>query len=333
MKNFLKTIFVIIGTVIGAGFASGQEINLFFNKYGKLGILGMIISSLLTGIIIYKVFTIIKYKKIHTYSELLQTTNKKLATIMKYIIQAFLLVSFYIMVAGFSAYFNQEYKILIYIPAIIMAVLCYFTFKSDTKGIICINTVLIPILCIFICYLGIKNLNFTINYFENNFNNNYNFGWLFSSILYASYNSILLIPILIELAKYVNKEKNIKILSICCGSILVILGLILFFLLARENYIQNIELPMIEITRQFGTIYSTIYGIIILIAIFTTAISSGYGFLKNLPKEKYKIATIIICISSIIIAPIGFSKLVSFLYPIFGVLGIIQVYGILKVKQ
>lgn len=30
MKNVLKVVFVIIGTLIGAGFASGQEVYLFF---------------------------------------------------------------------------------------------------------------------------------------------------------------------------------------------------------------------------------------------------------------------------------------------------------------
>ena len=34
MKKIYKTIFVIIGTIIGAGFASGQEIYIFFNRYG-----------------------------------------------------------------------------------------------------------------------------------------------------------------------------------------------------------------------------------------------------------------------------------------------------------
>lgn len=34
LKNIYKTTFVIIGTIIGAGFASGQEIYLFFNRYG-----------------------------------------------------------------------------------------------------------------------------------------------------------------------------------------------------------------------------------------------------------------------------------------------------------
>ncbi len=32
--NIQKTTFVIIGTIIGAGFASGQEIYIFFNRYG-----------------------------------------------------------------------------------------------------------------------------------------------------------------------------------------------------------------------------------------------------------------------------------------------------------
>lgn len=362
MKSILKIILVIIGTIIGAGFASGQEIYLFFNKYGNLGILGMLISCFITAFVIYKVFKIIKYKNIHTYSEFLATisSNKKINKIMHIMIQAFLLVSFYIMVAGFAAYFNQEFNILIYIPAIIMAILCYITFINDTKGIVWINTILIPFLCVFIFYLGIKNFNFTINYFENIFSNNYYWGWLFSSILYASYNSILLIPILIELGSYINTENNnkkeiiniqnknsaknnilinktknnfeqsTKIISIWCGVILVVLGLILFFLLASGmSYINTLELPLIEITKQFSGVHSTIYGVIILIAIFTTAISSGYGFLKNLPKSKYKVATAIICISSIFVVPIGFSKLVSLLYPIFGVLGLVQIWGIL----
>lgn len=336
MRDILKTIFVIIGTMIGAGFASGQEIYLFFNRYGTMGILGLIISCTLAGIIIYKVFQIVKNKKIHTYSEFLEniSSNKKINKIMQIMIQGFLLVSFYIMVAGFSEYFNQEFGILIYIPAVIMAILCYITFINDTKGIVYINTILIPLLCAFIFYLGIKNLGFTNTYFENNIIINYQWGWLFSSILYASYNSILLIPILIELGNYMNEKNKIKKVSIWCAIILSVIGLILFFLLLKGiNYAQNLELPMIQITKDFGNIHSIIYGIVILIAIFTTAISSGYGFLKSLPNKRYKVGTIIICLTSILVVPIGFSNLVNLLYPIFGVLGLVQIFKILRLKH
>ena len=37
-KNIMKIVFVIIGTMIGAGFASGQEIYLFFFSYGLEGV-------------------------------------------------------------------------------------------------------------------------------------------------------------------------------------------------------------------------------------------------------------------------------------------------------
>lgn len=35
IKNIINVSFVIIGTIIGAGFASGQEILSFFNIYGE----------------------------------------------------------------------------------------------------------------------------------------------------------------------------------------------------------------------------------------------------------------------------------------------------------
>ena len=39
----LKVICTLIGTFIGAGFASGKEIYLFFFKYNIYGILGIVI--------------------------------------------------------------------------------------------------------------------------------------------------------------------------------------------------------------------------------------------------------------------------------------------------
>ena len=68
MKNILKIVFVIIGTLIGAGFASGQEMYIFFFSYGLEGIAGLFVSNILMGIIIYVSLKIInKYKNILKY--------------------------------------------------------------------------------------------------------------------------------------------------------------------------------------------------------------------------------------------------------------------------
>ena len=65
--NIVKAVSVIIGTIIGAGFASGKEIYIFFGQYGKFGIIGAIVSATLTGVIIYS--TIAITKKFNDYSE------------------------------------------------------------------------------------------------------------------------------------------------------------------------------------------------------------------------------------------------------------------------
>lgn len=339
MKNVLKISFVIIGTMIGAGFASGQEINLFFNCYGNIGILGMILSCLLTGFIIYQVFQILQKRNIHNYSEFLEniSPHKKLNQMVQMIIHIFLLLSFYIMVAGFCAYFEQEFQIPIWISAIVMALLCYITFRSDMKGVISINTFLIPFLIVFIFYLGIKNIPFLNSYFSQPSNLNLSSGnsleWIISSVIYASYNNILLIPILIELNEKIENQSTIKKVSLFCFAILAILGICLCGLLIRgDGYSNTLELPMIQIVKEFGVVYPWIYGIVIIVAIFTSAISAGYGFLKNVTKTKksYQKLVFLLCISSIFITSIGFSNLVNLLYPIFGILGFIQIFQIVK---
>lgn len=341
MRNILKVTFVIVGTMIGAGFASGKEIDMFFFRYGMQGILGLCVSSILTGIIIQKVFQILKKYHYSSYEEFLSTISKRknVNQIIKHIVQIFLFISFYIMVAGVSAYFEQEFQIPTIFSSIVMAILCYITFQNNIEGVISINSVLIPILISFIAYLGIKNFEFAhqnlwgqqnITIFNDSFLMN---NWLVSCILYASYNSIILIPMLIELSQYVNSNKKIKIISFLCTSILLILGVCLFCLLLRgQTYIFELELPMIQIVKEFGTAYQLIYGIVIVAAIFTSAISAGYSFLKNSTKtpKGYQYCNLFLCFSSILVTNIGFSKLVSLLYPVFGVLGLIQVFYLLK---
>lgn len=338
MKDIIKVSLVIIGTMIGAGFASGQEIGLFFNRYGIVGLVGIIVSSILTGLIINKVFSILQKKQIHTYSELLAllSKNSKMNKIIQIIILLFLLISFYIMVAGFCAYFVQEWKIPIIIPAILMAVLCYITFHKDIQGVLSVNNILMPLLILFVFYLGSKNLHFSVTFFTQKANLQIENTWirgLFSSILYASYNSILLIPILIELSPYMDTKSKIKRISFNCSIVLGVLGVLLYCLLLRGNgYIQAVELPMLQIVKEFGKIYPWIYGLVIIAAIFTSCISAGYGFLTNIattPKTYQKFA-ILLCTTAILIAPIGFSNLVTTTYPFFGILGLVQIFLLFK---
>ena len=47
MKEIISIVLVIIGALVGAGFASGQEIYSFFYLYGINGLFGIIIMCIL----------------------------------------------------------------------------------------------------------------------------------------------------------------------------------------------------------------------------------------------------------------------------------------------
>ncbi len=339
MKSTLKVIFVIIGTLIGAGFASGREIYLFFGKYGENGKIGIILTGIITGVIIYKVLEITKTYEINNYNKLLERVNWKHSKLNKYInliVNSFLLISFYIMIAGFSAYILQTYNTPIYISSIIFVIICYIIFKKSIQGVIKANEILVPILIILIAYLGIKNIPYSFNSNSISTLGENTSAWIIGSILYASYNSILLIPVLTGLKNYLDSKKQIIKISIISSSIIIVLALFIYSLLLRgEFFISELEMPLIEITMQFGRIFKYIYGFVIIASIFTSAISAGYSFLGNVSKNKknYEVILLIICITGVVISNIGFSKLVEILYPLFGILGLIQVWMLLKVKN
>jgi len=47
-------------------------------------------------------------------------------------------------------------------------------------------------------------------------------------------------------------------------------------------------------------------------------------------KKEYLYLNLFICVSSVLVSNIGFSNLISYLYPVFGVLGIVQIFYICK---
>jgi len=313
----------------------GQEIILFFQRFGLIGLIGIVFSNLITSFVIYKVFSIICVNNIHSYKNFLETIigkNSKLSLVINIIVNSFLLISFYIMLAGFGAYFLQEYGISPYIGATIGGILNFIIFCGDVKWIVKSNQILIPFLILCIILLGIVNQN--------------QIRWelakdtdilkgVINSITYASYNSILFIPILVSMKDYIKSKKQIKIVSIFSFLIFTMLSLILFFLLNSFKIDSStIQIPLLYIAGKSGKSFQYLYGGVILTAILTSAISVGYGLLNNISKSKrnYLLFNLILCITSILISQIGFSNLVEILYPLFGYLGLLQIIMVFRKK-
>ena len=348
MKDIIKVVFVIIGTFIGAGFASGQEIYLFFFSYGINGLLGILISSILMGYVISKTLKIIKQYNIQNYKEFLDaiiykkrnskenSQNSTGIKLINLIVNTFTLVTFFIMIAGFGTYFAQEFGINQIVGSLVLATITYIILNTNVRGVVKANGILVPILIILVVIIGLLNLkNLPLLQIKNYMISNNNIEFILQAILYASYNNILLIPVLITLNKYIKNKNQINKISILSSGIIAIMSTLIFLLLTKVDVdIEKLEMPAVYVVSNMFYILKYLYGFVILGSIFTTTISLGMSFLENTVKNKksYTQIALIMCITSVIISKIGFSNLVNMLYPIFGYLGILQIYKIIIKK-
>ena len=71
IRNVLSVVCGYVAAVIGAGFASGQEIISFFVKYGKYSIIGVLLSCVIFSVFAYAVLSVCVEKNIEAYSDYL----------------------------------------------------------------------------------------------------------------------------------------------------------------------------------------------------------------------------------------------------------------------
>lgn len=73
--------------------------------------------------------------------------------IVNFIVNLFILVSFYIMIAGFGAYLQQEFSINSFLGSGTLAIMCLVIFKVNTKGLVKTNEILVPLLIVIIIFI------------------------------------------------------------------------------------------------------------------------------------------------------------------------------------
>ena len=332
-----ETIFVLIGTFVGAGFASGKEVFNFFTIYSFYGIISIFIFGLLLFLVIYNCLKIKTKSKINSYSEFIFYLEKKYKffnhKFFLIVINVFLASSFYIMITALSSLFNYQFNLPKFISIIFTILICFLIFyRKNINFIYIINSILMPILILFIIFLCAFNINLNnIDFSTINLNSNI-FYSIFMGLLYFSYNSLLLIPIIFNL-KNTQEKNNFKISFIFSLIIFLLTFLLNLLLLSFYNLVYNLELPILYVSNSSIKIFSFLYFFIILSAIFTTMISSGYSFTVNFKENNFKIKLFIFLLFSFIFCIFSFSDLINFFYPAFGLIGFIQIFLILINKS
>ena len=335
MRDNLKLIFqvatVFIGTIVGAGLASGKEITQFFTQYGVksfIGIIGCGIFYIIMGSIISKISI---HHKLDSYSDVINLISPNLVgKLTGFITTLFLISSASIILAGSGSLIQQFFGIPRIIGSLIMIAISLFFLLKGTDGLIEINSFIVPGLVATISLITI--LYFCFSRDAVSLNNILSFepkrnGIFLSTLLYAGYNTLSASGVIVPLSNRINKPK-VMIIGIIAGVTgLTFLCLIINLLLTvNQPYIYNYEIPLLFVANRFGNIIQAVLLIIIWLEMFSTEVSDIYSISKAIEQSfniDFKKSIFVVIIVALIISQFGFGNLITRLYPLFGLLSLL----------
>lgn len=325
MINILKIAFIFTGTILGAGFATGKELVTFFASFNEKGIFSFLFACILLSLCCISILGVIYKTNAKTYQDFMYSLFGKLGRYIQIFNLALLFVLFSAMLAGGGATIHSIFNIGSILSIFIFCILTFLALIYGKNAIVSVNTVLCPILIIGGILIGVYLQFSTVNVFNTNVKS------IVSPFVYTSYNAITTISVLFSIKHLITSKKIVFFSSLLGGIFIFIIGLsMLMPLINNIDYIKNESLPILSLINE--DIIKNIYSATILCAIFTTAVSNGVALEDNIKiytgvKPMYiKLAIIFL---GVMFSAMGFSKIVSILYPIFGYIGMFELLVII----
>jgi len=318
-----------VGAVMGAGFASGQEIQQFFTNYGYMGLVGILISALLFSVLGWIMLDLQQRWKITSYPEFFKRLlGQRWGNRINILISALLVLGMIAMLSGAGALFVQYFELSSEVGRILTALVIGIALWYRGEGVLWINTVLIPLKFLFCLgialvavLIGIESTGESILMLGNPLIQN----WFFSGILYVSFNLTLAIVVFASLGKEVQKP-GARMGAVAGGIALGVFALVIGLALLRFPEVGSLEIPMVAVAGKLGKWPGFLYVVVLWLAMLTAAIGNGFSLVTRFTEETkldYRIISLVLLIITYFLAEIRFSSIVKIVYPLFGYLGLI----------
>src|SRR5690625_1082141 len=335
MLKVLKIGSAFIGIIVGAGFASGQEILQYFTSFGYMGTVGAIVA---TALFAYVGMTLVNV------GSRLQTTNHKEAfvdisgRIFGSIIDCIIIFTLFgvgvVMLAGAGSLFNQQFGLPTFVGSLILIILVAVVVMLNVQQVISVIGSITPFLILFIMMAGLYSL-FTMDLSLKELepmaqkHDSALSNWLFSAVNYVSFNTAVGAAMSLVMG---GAEKDPKVAArgglvggIALGIMIVVSHLAIF---SKIDVVGSYELPMLKLVDLISPVMSFIMTFVLFGMIFNTAISMFYAFTARFMEMntfKANIFVVVTLLAGFAASFAGFTGLVSFFYPLIGTLCLVLI--------
>lgn len=333
MKKVFSAAFLIAGTVIGAGFASGREIRSFFAVYGAqaLWFIPLIFLLLFFGCTAF--FLTGKIFEPDSFSAVSKRIFGRGAVFFDFVMIAGNLIFMSGMLAGFDSLGQNIFGMSKTNPSlsIFALVLCAVIVLRGMKGLEKTNNFLVPVIAVFliaVCLFSINTENLAAGLSMKNDNPG---RLLFNSILFVFSNLFTCAGILYTSGKNTAKKSLAAGSLIGAGLLALIMFLFILAALTASPAVFTADMPVFYLSQTLGGFFGKMASAILIAAIFTTLLSNMYNIFDwaaARTKNKYVVLTVI-CALAFTIRSLGFNIIVDYLYVYIGAFG--AVYSVANI--
>lgn len=325
-----------VGTIIGAGYASGQEILQFFNAFFEKGLISIVVSTILFIVAAYVPMMVGKRLNSGDYNQVISIGKTNLAKVFSDIVITFTLFStLTIMIAASGTTFMQSFGFPLIVGGIIMCVLLMVSLFAGLDGIVKALSAVVPVMIVgaFVTafYFIINPVPVADPTKEIVVNSSPLIKhWSLSGVLYVTFNYVVAIAVNITLGQQARSTKDIRNGALSGGLILGLCAFALYMALGKNlHIIGTSDLPIIDLVKTISPTFGSAYSIILFLGLYSTAISCFFGvyqrFIQLPALSKVGNKSIIVGITVVALAAsmLGFSNLIGYVYPAIGYAGIL----------
>lgn len=359
MKKLLEILivgFAYASVVVGAGNASGMEPFFYYTSFGLDGTTGVLLATVLYGIVGYFVTGLGQRLQSKNYKEAVYLVGgKKVGKFVDVLIIIMMLGTGIIMLSGSGALFQQQYNMPYWQGSLIMTLLVIGTLMLRLRKIILvigmITPILIGLLSIMI-YQGLSNQTETFAEL-----NDYVVAvgqtlpdtlpnWWMAAINHVTMMTVAGVGMSLVIG---GEEKDPKVARWggALGGLIIggVLAMGHFALFAQIKTIAPTietlaQMPSLQIMNTYAPHLSSALSMVALAMIYSTAVSMFYVFISRyfeMETQKSRIAVLAILAIGYGISFVGFIQLMGYFYPIAGYVGIVLIaiifYGPSKIKK
>lgn len=299
---------VLIGSVIGAGFASGQEVLQFFLVYQRGGLLGMVLALLVLALGSKSILSFCHKANCQTYSDMFLRLCPSYARPLETLVTFFLFAGTAVMLAGCEELLRGG--------RILTALLLILGLQRGAQGFLRLSPFLVFVLVALMLGMMTKSIDQT----GIKLPDEVLLQGVPSGVLYASYNLGFALPIFASLGYALPSPKDALLASILATFVLGLLICMQFLALYASSYSASV-LPLLSLATNLGTFTRNSYGVALGLAMYTTALANGLTLatqVQSHTKLSWSTNVIIVTFISLLLSYVGFSTLIRMAYPLFG---------------